>query len=114
MLKYNWVKSKLAEPAKCCVRKTVKRDTRPFRKMVKNALAGPKSNHMAKNDMEICKYSLKYHAHKTARLCATKMIKETQLNFKKGIFCLAIDTEEFKMMPAVHLYLTTIYYQNEI
>ena len=26
----NWVKNGLAEPAKCCARKMVKRDTSPF------------------------------------------------------------------------------------
>ena len=47
------------------------------------------------------------------------MIKGTLLNFKKGCFIeinfLAIKShEEFKMMPAAHLYLSVTYHQNEI
>ena len=62
--------------------------------MVKNALADSKNNHIAKNEMEMGKYSLWYHAHKISRLSVRTMIKGTQLNFKKECFielnCLAI------------------------
>ena len=62
--------------------------------MVKNTLAGAKNNHMAKIEMEMGEYSVRYHAHKISRFCARKMIEGTQLNFKKGCFmdlnCLAI------------------------
>ena len=41
----------------------------------KNALAGPKNSHKAKNKMRMGKYSLRNHTHKTSRLSARKMIK---------------------------------------
>ena len=34
-----------------------------FNKMVKNGLASPKNNHIAKNEMGMGKYSLRYHTH---------------------------------------------------
>ena len=46
-------------------------------------MAGPKNNHMAKNDMGMGKYSLNYYIHKISRLCAKKMINGTH---KKGCF----------------------------
>ena len=49
--------------------KIVKRDTIPLYKNGKNALAGPKDNHMAKNEMGIGKYSLRYHTHQFKALC---------------------------------------------
>ena len=62
--------------------------------MVRNALAGPKNNHMLQNEMGMGKYSLRYHTHTFSWLCTRKMIKETQLNFEKGCFlglnCLTI------------------------
>ena len=62
--------------------------------MVENTLAGRENNHMAENEMGMGKYSLRYYAHKISRLYQRKMIKGTQLNFKKGYFielnCLAI------------------------
>ena len=66
--------------------------------MVKNTLAGPKNNHMAKNEMGMGKYSLRYHSHKISRLYTKNMIKGTQLKFKKGCFmglnCLAIKRQK--------------------
>ena len=61
--------------------------------MVKNGLANPKNNHIAKNEMGMGKYSLRYHTHKISRLCTRKSINGTQLNFKKCFMelnCLAI------------------------
>ena len=51
--------------------------------MVKNNVADPKNNHIAKNDMGMGKYSLRYHIHKISRFCAKKMINGTH---KKGCF----------------------------
>ena len=60
--------------------------------MVKNALVGPKNNHMAKN--EVGMGTVSGVAHKISKLFARKMIKGTQLNFRKRCFmelnCLAI------------------------
>ena len=62
--------------------------------MVKDSLAYLKNNQMAKNEMGMGNYSLRYHTHKISRLYARKIIKGAQLNFKKGCFmelnCLAI------------------------
>ena len=43
--------------------------------MIKIALASPKNNQMAKNEMGMGKYSLRYHTHKISGLHARKMIK---------------------------------------
>ena len=53
-----WVENGFAEPAKYCARKMVKRGRS---QLVKNALAGPRNNIMAKNAMGMGENSLKYH-----------------------------------------------------
>ena len=90
MLKYNvsktGLKMDMLNQQNAAQEKWLKGTQVHISKIVRNALAGPKHNHMTKNEMEMGKYSLIYHKHKISRLCMRKMIKGTQLNFKKGYF----------------------------
>ena len=54
--------------------------------MVKNVLAGPKNNHMAKNEVVIGKYSLRYHAHKNFKALCEKNDKRDIVDLYKRMF----------------------------